>query len=290
MTTAPSEGNAPPGLPPLCNRCFVHHIGPYMIQYHKCGKVGHKARHCKEKNVDTGANAQPVRGLVMMWRARTLQGTTAQKEQATSYEAELADEKVVSTNTMLRGCTLNLVNYLFEIDLMPIELDTFDVIVGMAWLAERDAIIVCVKKVVRIPCGNKTLIVEGDKVTEKKAKEKRLKDVLVIRNFPEVFPDDFPGLPTPRQVEFKINLVPGAAPVARAPYRLAPSKMKELSGTVGERIYSPEFIIVGSSGVVCKEEGWILSNVFGACTPKLIRDADTTSFALKEEDILSLLI
>ncbi|GJT85693.1 putative reverse transcriptase domain-containing protein [Tanacetum coccineum] len=227
--------------------------------------VWHKERYRKEKNVATGANAQPVwtcydvaskditrnhcpkrtshKVVNASGRAYVIKKIQARAQNMdklnVSYEAELADEKVVSTNTVLRGCTLNLVNYLFEIDLMPIELDTFDVIVGMAWLAERDAIIVCVKKVVRIPCGNKTLIVEGDKVTEKKAKEKRLKDVLVIRNFPEVFPDDFPGLPTPRQVEFKINLVPGAAPVARAPYRLAPSKMKELSGTVGERIYSP---------------------------------------------------
>ncbi|GKC80707.1 putative reverse transcriptase domain-containing protein, partial [Tanacetum coccineum] len=57
-------------------------------------------------------------------------------------------------------CSLNLVNHLFEIDLMPIELDTFDVIIRMDWLVERDAIIVCGEKVVRIPCGNKTLIVE----------------------------------------------------------------------------------------------------------------------------------
>nr|GEY53338.1 reverse transcriptase domain-containing protein [Tanacetum cinerariifolium] len=65
-------------------------------------------------------------------------------------------------------------------------------------------------------------------VTEKKPKEKRLEDVPVIYDFPEVFLDDFPGLPPPRQVEFQIDLVPGAAPVARAPYRLAPSEMREL--------------------------------------------------------------
>ncbi|GJU09000.1 hypothetical protein Tco_1125430 [Tanacetum coccineum] len=66
-------------------------------------------------------------------------------------------------------------------------------------------------------------------------KEKRLKDVPVIRDFPEVFPDDLPGLPPPRQVEFKIELVPGAAPVACAPlYRLAPSKMKELADQLQE--------------------------------------------------------
>nr|GEX80075.1 putative reverse transcriptase domain-containing protein [Tanacetum cinerariifolium] len=56
-----------------------------------------------------------------------------------------------------------------------------------------------------------------------------MEDVPVIRDFPEVFPEELPGLPPPRQVEFQIDLVPGAAPVARASYRLAPSKMKELS-------------------------------------------------------------
>ncbi|GJY19709.1 putative reverse transcriptase domain-containing protein [Tanacetum coccineum] len=173
-----------------------------------------------------------------------------------SYEVELADGRIVSTNTVLKGCTLSLVNHIFEIDLMPIELGTFDVIIGMDWLVKHDAVIVCGEKVVRIPYENKTLIVEGDKggsrlkviscikarkyveqgchlflahVMKKKSKEKRLEDVPVIRDFPEVFPEELPGLPPPRQVEFRIDLVPGAAPVARAPYRLAPSEMKELS-------------------------------------------------------------
>ncbi|GJY24565.1 hypothetical protein Tco_0398223, partial [Tanacetum coccineum] len=65
-------------------------------------------------------------------------------------------------------------------------------------------------------------------VTEQESKEKRLEDVPVIRYFPEVFPDELPRLPPPRQVEFHIDLIPGAAPVAHAPYRLAPSEMKEL--------------------------------------------------------------
>ncbi|GKF13118.1 putative reverse transcriptase domain-containing protein, partial [Tanacetum coccineum] len=116
-----------------------------------------------------------------------------------SYEVELADGRVVSMNTILKGCTLNLVNHLFEIDLMPIELGTFDVIIGMDWLVKHDAVIVYGEKVVRIPYGNKMLKVKSDK-----------------------------GLPPPRQVEFQIDLVPGAAPIARTPYRLAPSEMKEL--------------------------------------------------------------
>nr|GFD42268.1 putative reverse transcriptase domain-containing protein [Tanacetum cinerariifolium] len=90
-------------------------------------------------------------------------------------------------------------------------------------------------------------------VVKKEPAERRLEDVPVICKFQDVFPEDLPGLPPPRQVEFKIELVPGAAPVARAPYPLAPSEMKE--------IYSTKFISVGSFGVVYEEEGWIILHV-----------------------------
>nr|GEU47083.1 hypothetical protein [Tanacetum cinerariifolium] len=79
-----------------------------------------------------------------------------------SYEVELADGKIVSTNSVLRGFTLNLLDHLFDIDLMPIELGTFDVIVGMDWLVERDALIVCGKKEVHVPYKNKTLVIKSD--------------------------------------------------------------------------------------------------------------------------------
>nr|GFB62594.1 putative reverse transcriptase domain-containing protein [Tanacetum cinerariifolium] len=71
-------------------------------------------------------------------------------------------------------------------------------------------------------------------VTESEPAKKQLQDMSVICNFPEVFLDDLPGLPPPRQVEFKIELMPGAAPIARAPYRLAPSELKELSDQLKE--------------------------------------------------------
>ncbi|GJZ22275.1 putative reverse transcriptase domain-containing protein [Tanacetum coccineum] len=297
MVTAPTDGKLP-----LCERCFTRHVGPCTIKCHKCGKVGHKSRYCKEKNVATGANAQPIptcydcgeqghtrnrcpkkvkQEEVREVRARAyaikdaepkgpnvVTGTFLLNNRYASVlfdsgsdrsfvaEVELADGRVVSTNTVLKGFTVSLVNHIFEIDLMPIELGTFDVIIGMDWLVKHDAVIVCSEKVVRIPYGNKTLIVEGKKVgsrlkiiscikarkyveqschlflahiTKKKSKEKRMEDVPIIRDFPEVFPEELPGLPPPRQVEFLIDLVPGAAPVARALYRLPPSEMKELS-------------------------------------------------------------
>ncbi|GJR75589.1 putative reverse transcriptase domain-containing protein [Tanacetum coccineum] len=122
-----------------------------------------------------------------------------------SYEVELADRGVVSTNTVLKGYTLNLVNHLFEIDLMSIELGMFDVIIGMDWLVKHDAIIICGEKVVRIPYGNKTLTVESDKGVSR-LKEKQLEDVPIILDFLEVFPEELPGLPPSRQVEFRIDL------------------------------------------------------------------------------------
>ncbi|GKF03807.1 putative reverse transcriptase domain-containing protein, partial [Tanacetum coccineum] len=133
-------------------------------------------------------------------------------------------------DTEPKGLNVVTVNHIFEIDLMPIELGTFDVIIGMDWLVKHDAVIVCGEKFVRIPYGNKTLIVEGDKGGSQLKFISCIKaHVHVIRDFPEVFLEELPGLPSLRQVEFLIDLVPGAAPVVRASYRLTPSKMKELS-------------------------------------------------------------
>ncbi|GJV34833.1 putative reverse transcriptase domain-containing protein [Tanacetum coccineum] len=137
------------------------------------------------------------------------------------------------------------------------------------WLAKYQAIIVCVEKIVRIPWGNETLILYCDgsnrghkahlriipysktqeymligcpvflahvttKEVEDKSEKKRLKNVPIVQDFPKVFPEDLPGIPPTRQVEFQIDLILGAAPVARATYRLTPSEMKELSEKLKE--------------------------------------------------------
>nr|GFA51325.1 putative reverse transcriptase domain-containing protein [Tanacetum cinerariifolium] len=127
------------------------------------------------------------------------------------YDVELADGRIIGLNTILRGCTLNLLNHPLNIDLMPVELEKY------------------VKKGFPIFLAHITT-----KEVEDKSKKKRLVDVPIVRNFPEVFPEEFPGLPPTRPVEFQIDLVPGAASVARAPYRLAPSEMKELAEQLKE--------------------------------------------------------
>ncbi|GJY66200.1 hypothetical protein Tco_0468438 [Tanacetum coccineum] len=116
---------------------------------------------------------------------------------------------------------------------MPIKLGSFDIVIGMDWLSKCHARIICDEKVVHIPINNETLIIRA-RVMEKKSDEKRLENILVVKEFPKVFPEDLPGLPPVRQVEFQIDLIPGTTPVARAPYRLAPSEMQELSNQLQE--------------------------------------------------------
>nr|GEU39849.1 hypothetical protein [Tanacetum cinerariifolium] len=132
----------------------------------------------------------------------------------TSYAIKLTDGRISKTNIILRGCTLGLLDHLFNIDLMPVELGSFDVIIGMDWLAKYHVVTVCDEK-----------IMSTSKKIEDKSEENRLEDVPILQEFSEVFPEDFPGLPRARQVKFQIDLVLGAAPVVRAPYRLAPAKM-----------------------------------------------------------------
>nr|GFA37409.1 putative reverse transcriptase domain-containing protein [Tanacetum cinerariifolium] len=115
----------------------------------------------------------------------------------------------------------------------PIKLGSFDVIIDMDWLSKNHAKILCDEKVVHIPIDGETLII---RVVEKKSDEKRLEDIHVVKEFPDIFPKDLPGLPPIRQVEFQIDLIRGTPPVAHAPYRLAPSEMQELSNQLQELI------------------------------------------------------
>ncbi|GKD03408.1 putative reverse transcriptase domain-containing protein [Tanacetum coccineum] len=79
-----------------------------------------------------------------------------------SYAVELAYKRIFKNNTVLRGCTLGLLGHPFNIDLMPVELGSFDVIISMDWLVNPHAVIVCDEKIVRIPYGDEVLIVQGD--------------------------------------------------------------------------------------------------------------------------------
>nr|GEU33018.1 retrotransposable element Tf2 [Tanacetum cinerariifolium] len=147
------------------------------------------------------------------------------------YDIELADGKIIGVNTIIRSFTLNFMNHPFNIDLMPVPLGSFDVIIGMDCLTKHHGVIMCDEKIVRIPFEREMLIFQEAK---EKSEGRRLEDVPIVRDFLEVFPEDLSGIPPARLVEFQIDLVPGAVPVARGPYRLAPSEMKELAKQLQE--------------------------------------------------------
>ncbi|GJS41639.1 putative reverse transcriptase domain-containing protein [Tanacetum coccineum] len=127
------------------------------------------------------------------------------------YVIEVANGKKEEVDRIIRDCKLELENSLFIIDLIPLGHGSFDVIVGMDWLSKNKAEIVCHKKV-----------------------EPELRDIPIVRDFTDVFSEDLSGLPPQRQVEFRIDLIPGATPVAKSPYRLAPLEMQELSEQLQE--------------------------------------------------------
>ncbi|GKB93371.1 reverse transcriptase domain-containing protein, partial [Tanacetum coccineum] len=273
MVTAHTNGKIS-----LYERCFTRHVGQCTIKCHKCGKVGHKARYCREKSVATGANAQPIwtcydcgkQGHTRNRCPKKVKQEEVREVCGQAYaikDAELKGPNVVTRTFLLNnryasvlfysGFDRSFVKTRFSslLDIKPIEMkDSYEV--ELADGRVHDVVIVYGEKVVRISYGNKMLTVEGDKgrsrlkiilcikarkyveqgfhlflahVMKKKSKEKRMEDVPVIHDFLEVFPEELLRLPPPRKVLFLIDLVSRAAPVTRAPYRLALSEMKELS-------------------------------------------------------------
>ncbi|GJY35781.1 putative reverse transcriptase domain-containing protein [Tanacetum coccineum] len=193
-------------------------LKPVSVTCHACEEKGHYRNQYPKANNNAHGRAYLLRDKNAHQDPNVVTDTT--------YDIEMADGNLVGTNAVIQGCTLILLNQPFEIDLMLIKLGSFDIVIGMEWLSKYHARIICDEKVIHIPIDGETLII---RVLEKKSAEKRLEDIPVVREFLEVFPEDLPGLPPVRQVEFQIYLIPGAAPVARAPYRLAPSEMQELS-------------------------------------------------------------
>ncbi|KAJ9544902.1 hypothetical protein OSB04_024609 [Centaurea solstitialis] len=169
---------------------------------------------------------------------------------------EVAGGFLMIVRDCFEGCIIELEGEPFTATLIPMNIGSFDVVLGIYWLRTHDANIGCGKKIVTIPTprgGKITVYVEKKKgtnttismvnprkclakgyasylayVIDTKLEKKEISDVEVVREFPDVFPEDLPGLPSECQVEFHIDLTPGAAPIARAPYRLASTEMREM--------------------------------------------------------------
>nr|GEY63907.1 hypothetical protein [Tanacetum cinerariifolium] len=238
-TAGPGEKKVYTGDLPLCTKCNYHHTGQWHIKknYPKLKNRGNGSGNgvaqgrvyalggrdaSLDPNVITGTfllNNRYAKILFDTGADRSFVSTTfsalidiTPTTLENHYDVELADGKIIGVNTIIRGYTLNIMNHPFNIDLMPVPLT-------QEYLSKGCDVFLA-------------------NVTTKEAKDKserrRLEDVPIIRDFPEVFPEDLPGIPPARPVKFQIDLVPGAVPVARAPYRLALSEMKELAKQLQE--------------------------------------------------------
>ncbi|GKC09857.1 putative reverse transcriptase domain-containing protein [Tanacetum coccineum] len=224
-------------------------LQPVSVTCHACGEKGHYRSQCSRANNnaygrayllrDKNAHQDPniVTGMFLLNQhlARVLFDSGADKSFVsislasmlnippitldTTYDIEMADGNLVGTNTVIQSCTLILLNQPFKIDLMPIKLGSFDVVIGMDWLSKYHARIICDEKVVHIPIDGETLIIRGDRsktrlsliscikteryisrgyqvfiaqVMEKKSDERRLEDIPVVRNFWKFFLKIYP--------------------------------------------------------------------------------------------------
>ncbi|XP_076956461.1 uncharacterized protein LOC143631654 [Bidens hawaiensis] len=182
------------------------------------------------------------------------------------FTVEVANGNSINIDSVIRDCVIVLNKVKFRIDLIPMQMGSFNVIVRMDWLTLNHVEVVCFDKFLHIPFQDgrilkvfgstpasklnlkscfqaqrylrKKYVVFLALVVEKEKEKRKIQDIPIVRDFPDVFLDDVVGLPPIRQVEFRIDLVPdlvpGANPVDKAPYRLAPSEMQELSSQLQE--------------------------------------------------------
>ncbi|GJS17652.1 putative reverse transcriptase domain-containing protein [Tanacetum coccineum] len=190
MTQAQGENVNQGGHAPKCNRCNVFHFGNCPVKCNKCGKRGHIAKDCRGKGVATGANTEPIKVCYKCGDPNHLANSELCPEKK-KQDGRNAGGHIYAVKDVDQAQGPNVVT------------------------ADNDASSSEARKYIERGCH---LFLAH--ITKKEKFEKRLEDIPVICNFPEVFPDDLPGLPPSRQVEFKIDLVPECSLVARAPYTL----------------------------------------------------------------------
>nr|XP_043612965.1 uncharacterized protein LOC122584940 [Erigeron canadensis] len=173
-----------------------------------------------------------------------------------TLQVEVGNGRTEIVRDVYKNCEIKIVTEFFQANLIPFPMGEFDVILGMDWLSSCNAKIACDEKAVYLKTSKgEDLIVYGDRngcpipvctfararrylshgyhaylahIVDVKKKSLSIEDIPIVRDFSNVFPDNLLGVPPKRQVEFSIDLVPGANPIAKAPYQLAPTEMQEM--------------------------------------------------------------
>ncbi|KAJ9538003.1 hypothetical protein OSB04_030736 [Centaurea solstitialis] len=254
---------------PGTRKCFVcrslDHLKPDCPQWKKegfnasSGRQGEKASEKRNEPVRVKGRAYQ---MVTAEAEETPEVVTEPKKLKVTLEVETADYGLTEIGEVFDDCTIEIEGCTLPLRLYPIALGEFDIVVGMDLLEGCDARLLCKEKIVHLNLPGKGLVVIYGKrrskrtslvsmlkakkslrkgcqgylayVIDAKKEKKGVSDVPIVKDFPEVFPEDLTGLPPDRQIEFRIELTPGASPIARAPYRLAPSEMKEMMSQLQE--------------------------------------------------------
>ncbi|XP_042472473.1 uncharacterized protein LOC122055157 [Zingiber officinale] len=276
-----------------CSKCEKIHAGQCLTgtdACYMCKKSGHFARECPllteptkgrvfamtQEQVDL--NTAIITGMIYIANipARVLidSGATHSfiseayltklgvipERMVAGYSVSLPSGEELHSNRMVKNCQMMMQDHMVGARFIVLEMTEFDVILGMDWLVQHEAVIDCKQRTVKLKLPNEKLLIfqaasqivvphmismckarrmlskgcEGLLVhisVKSGTQRPSLEEVEIARDFSEVFPEDVTGLPPTREVEFGIELVPGTTPVSKAPYRLAPTEMKELKGS-----------------------------------------------------------
>ncbi|GJU57427.1 putative reverse transcriptase domain-containing protein [Tanacetum coccineum] len=239
-TTVNPVGIENTGTWPKCTICNSYHApeGPCRTCFN-CNRPGHLAKDYRgvPRNVNpVNARNPTVRACYECGSTDHVRSACPRLNRARGPKEKHPNQPtLVEIDKVIKGCKLEIEGHVFDIDLIPFGHGSFDMIIG-----ER-------------PDEKARLLMSA------KASDKIQKEIVVVRDFPEVFLDDLSRLPPIREIKFQIELILGATPVAKSSYRLTLLNWRSFlttQGTPRQRFYSTKFIALGSAGVVRYEEGW----------------------------------
>ncbi|GJS87779.1 putative reverse transcriptase domain-containing protein, partial [Tanacetum coccineum] len=212
------RGNDCRGVPRNVNP--VNAKNPTVRACYECGSTDHVRSACPRLNRAQGPEQNYPNQVAANngGQGRGNQGNQARVEHSClepsdlgfKYEIEIASGQLVEIDKVIKGCKLEIEGHVFDIDLIPFGHESFDVIIG------------------KRPEEKARLLMSA------KAIDKKQEEIVMVRDFPEVFPDDLSGLQPIQEIEFRIELTPGETLIVKSPYRLAPSELEELSGQLKE--------------------------------------------------------
>nr|GFA00420.1 putative reverse transcriptase domain-containing protein [Tanacetum cinerariifolium] len=229
---------------------------------------GHKSNECLNPRA---IEAKPLKSIkdekvkkakIPNLKARVYMMAAEEDKMVHDVAKKVAGDKVMIVSDVYHEVEIEIDVSIFRIDLIPIMLGVFDILIGIDWLDKYNANILCSQKLVRVvnPQGREIIIYDDKRkgdfklcsvmkarrylsrgcyayivhVIDTRFEKRSVEDVPIVNEFLNVFPEDLPGIPPERQVKFRIDLIPGATPITKTPYRLAPSKMKELMSHLQE--------------------------------------------------------